>query len=182
VRPAKAYTPLIINTDAVLPLSVACERLKARLHKKAMLLFQLRLIPRAVPYLEWQRDTEICGNVQQNKHERGVAPSGEGEQPRWRPDAAQHLTEELHRHHAVSLDGLALREQRIGQKLVAAFLRGSGRENLIVDCLKSAGFAGDLLRHQGFRHSRPLTRMFRGENRFPGKNGGLCAILGPEFG
>jgi hypothetical protein len=29
VRPAKAYTPLIINTDTVLPLSVACERLKA---------------------------------------------------------------------------------------------------------------------------------------------------------
>ena len=28
VRPAKAYSPLFINTDAVLSLSVACERLK----------------------------------------------------------------------------------------------------------------------------------------------------------
>lgn len=68
------------------------------------------------------------------------------------------------------------------QKVVAAFLRGSSRENLIVDCLKSAGFAGDMLRQQGFHYSRTLTRMFRGENRFPGKHGELCAILGPEFG
>jgi GNAT superfamily N-acetyltransferase len=67
-------------------------------------------------------------------------------------------------------------------KLVAAFLGSSGRENLIVDCLKSAGIAVDLLRQQGFRYARPLTRMFRGENRFPGKHGELCAILGPEFG
>ena len=29
MRPAKAYTPLVIDTDAVLPLSVTCERLKA---------------------------------------------------------------------------------------------------------------------------------------------------------
>jgi ribosomal protein S18 acetylase RimI-like enzyme len=68
------------------------------------------------------------------------------------------------------------------QKLVAAFLRGSSREKLIVDCLKSAGFGGDMLRQQGFHYSRTLTRMFRGENRFPGKHGELCAILGPEFG
>jgi GNAT superfamily N-acetyltransferase len=68
------------------------------------------------------------------------------------------------------------------QKLIAGFLRGSDREILIVDCLKSAGFGGDLLRQHEFRYSRPLTRMFRGQNRFPGKHGELCAILGPEFG
>lgn len=68
------------------------------------------------------------------------------------------------------------------RELVAAFLQGSGRENLIVDCLMSHGFAGGLLRERGFRYSRPLTRMFRGNNRFPGEQGVLCAILGPEFG
>jgi len=66
--------------------------------------------------------------------------------------------------------------------LVAAFLHGSVRENVIMDCLKSHTVAGDLLRQLGFRYSRPLTRMFRGNNRCPGKHGELCAILGPEFG
>jgi GNAT superfamily N-acetyltransferase len=66
--------------------------------------------------------------------------------------------------------------------LVTVFLRRSARESLIVDCLKSQSFAGDLLRQHGFRYSRPLTRMFRGDNRFPGQQSELCAILGPEFG
>ena len=68
------------------------------------------------------------------------------------------------------------------RNLIAAFLQVSAREILVVDCLKSHSFAGDLLRQLGFRYSRPLTRMFRGSNRFPGKHGQLCAILGPEFG
>jgi len=68
------------------------------------------------------------------------------------------------------------------RELVTAFLQGSARENLIVDCLISHSFAGGLLREHGFRYSRPLTRMFRGDNRFPGEHGELCAILGPEFG
>lgn len=69
-----------------------------------------------------------------------------------------------------------------GQCLLQAFLQRSTRETVLVDCLKSNHFAGDLLRAHGFSHSRPLTRMYRGTNQFPGRLGELCAILGPEFG
>ena len=55
-------------------------------------------------------------------------------------------------------------------------------ENLIVDCLKTNTVAAELLGQHGFRYSRPLTRMYRGKNEFPGKPGELCAIVGPEFG
>jgi len=33
----------------------------------------------------------------------------------------------------------------------------------------------------GFSDQRPFTRMFKGENRYPGNPGQLWAILGPEF-
>lgn len=68
------------------------------------------------------------------------------------------------------------------RQLVASFLQQSSRETLVADCLKSTAVAGDLLREHGFSYSRPLTRMYRGENRFPGNPGKVCAILGPEFG
>jgi GNAT superfamily N-acetyltransferase len=68
------------------------------------------------------------------------------------------------------------------QQLIAIFLQRSTRETVIADCLKANDAAGNLLRRHGFDYSRPLTRMYRGENRFPGKSGELCAILGPEFG
>jgi hypothetical protein len=53
---------------------------------------------------------------------------------------------------------------------------------LIVDWLKSNVVAGQLLRSFGFSYTRPLTRMYRGENAHPGSVERLCAILGPEFG
>jgi len=68
------------------------------------------------------------------------------------------------------------------RRLVATFLERSSRETAIADCLKSNSFAGHLLREHGFSYSRPLTRMYRGENRSPGNPEKLCAILGPEFG
>jgi GNAT superfamily N-acetyltransferase len=68
------------------------------------------------------------------------------------------------------------------QNLLEAFLLRSTRETLLVDCLKSNRTAGELLRARGFSYSRPLARMYRGENQFTGKTGHLCAILGPEFG
>jgi GNAT superfamily N-acetyltransferase len=68
------------------------------------------------------------------------------------------------------------------QSLLASFLQASTRENLIVDCLKTNTVAAELLGQHGFRYSRPLTRMYRGKNEFPGKAGELCAIVGPEFG
>ncbi len=67
-------------------------------------------------------------------------------------------------------------------KLIQAFLAQSRRETIIVDCLKASSFAVDLLKRCGFTASRPLTRMFRGANQYPGKPDQFCAILGPEFG
>jgi GNAT superfamily N-acetyltransferase len=68
------------------------------------------------------------------------------------------------------------------RKLSEQFLSRSNRDVLIVDYLKSNNIAGQLLRSLGFSFVRPLTRMYRGENAFPGCTERLCAILGPEFG
>lgn len=69
-----------------------------------------------------------------------------------------------------------------GSALLDEFLRRSSRETVFVDCLKSNPFAQMLLRSRGFEFARPLTRMFRGPNLFPGRPELVGAILGPEFG
>jgi Predicted acetyltransferase len=66
--------------------------------------------------------------------------------------------------------------------MLTDFLRRSSRDTVIVDALQSNRVAGETLRDNGFRIARPLTRMYRGPNAFPGKPELLCAILGPEFG
>jgi len=66
--------------------------------------------------------------------------------------------------------------------LLGLFLARSSRETIVVDGLKSNNIAGDLLRLFGFTYSRPLTRMYRGPNKYRGRPDVLCAILGPEFG
>jgi GNAT superfamily N-acetyltransferase len=68
------------------------------------------------------------------------------------------------------------------RKLLQRFFDLSVRDALIVDCLKSNNVAGELLRSFGFSYTRPLTRMYRGDNAHPGRVERLCAILGPEFG
>jgi GNAT superfamily N-acetyltransferase len=66
--------------------------------------------------------------------------------------------------------------------LLERFLICSTRDVLIVDWLKSNSTAGQLLRSFGFSYTRSLTRMYRGENAYPGRVERFCAILGPEFG
>jgi len=66
--------------------------------------------------------------------------------------------------------------------MLADFLRRSSRDTVIVDALQANKVAGETLRDNGFTIARPLTRMYRGPNSFPGKPELLCAILGPEFG
>jgi hypothetical protein len=70
----------------------------------------------------------------------------------------------------------------VARTLLERFLISSARDVLIVDWLKSNMVAGQLLRSFGFSYTRPLTRMYRGENAYPGRAERLCAILGPEFG
>src|SRR5205085_5032011 len=74
------------------------------------------------------------------------------------------------------------RTRTAAEKILQQFLATSSRETLIVDCMKSNAVAAELLRACGFAPSRPLTRMFRGPNAYPGKPESFCAILGPEFG
>ena len=68
------------------------------------------------------------------------------------------------------------------RQLLETFFAHSSREIQVVDCLNSRSFAGDLLKSSGFSYTRPLIRMFRGSNDYPGRPELLCSILGPEFG
>ena len=68
------------------------------------------------------------------------------------------------------------------RELLEGFLAGSSRETQIADCLNAHAATGELLKSFGFSYSRPLIRMFRGLNDYPGRPELLCAILGPEFG
>jgi len=74
------------------------------------------------------------------------------------------------------------RTRTAAEKLLQEFLATSSSERLIVDGMKSNSLALALLRGCGFTPSRPLTRMVRGPNAYPGKPESFCAILGPEFG
>jgi GNAT superfamily N-acetyltransferase len=73
-------------------------------------------------------------------------------------------------------------DRKTARTLLAEFLRRSLRETVIVDAMKSNRMAGEILHESGFSVARPLTRMYRGANSFPGKPNLLCAIVGPEFG
>jgi len=70
----------------------------------------------------------------------------------------------------------------VAAALLDKFLHVSGKELVFVDCVSGNRWAVPLVKARGFEFSRPLTRMFRGTNRYPGKPEKLFAILGPEFG
>jgi GNAT superfamily N-acetyltransferase len=76
---------------------------------------------------------------------------------------------------------MALSED-VAATLLDEFLRRSGRELVFVDCLLENPWSLPLVKARGFEFSRPLTRMFRGKNKYPGRPELLCAALGPEFG
>jgi GNAT superfamily N-acetyltransferase len=74
------------------------------------------------------------------------------------------------------------RNEAGARELLDEFLRRSKRESIVVDGVKRSPFALALLRAKGFAFSRPLTRMVRGPNCFPGQPELMCSVLGPEFG
>lgn len=74
------------------------------------------------------------------------------------------------------------RTEDVAAILLDEFLRRAGRELVFVDCMLDHPWALPLLKARGFEFSRPLTRMFRGKNDYPGRPELLCAALGPEFG
>lgn len=74
------------------------------------------------------------------------------------------------------------RDPEAAKQLLQEFLQRSHRGTVLVDCLVSNKAAQEILRGAGFSVARPLTRMYRGPNSFPGTPALLCAIVGPEFG
>jgi GNAT superfamily N-acetyltransferase len=74
------------------------------------------------------------------------------------------------------------RDDETATQLLDEFLGRSRRETIFVDALKERRIVSRMLLARGFEVSRPLTRMVRGPNRYPGRPEILCAILGPEFG
>ncbi len=74
------------------------------------------------------------------------------------------------------------KDAETARRMLEGFLGQSSRETVVTDCMKARPFMQDLLKSLGFEYSRPLTRMFRGRNDFPGRPELVCAILGPEFG
>lgn len=74
------------------------------------------------------------------------------------------------------------RDEETAKQLLDEFLGRSKRGTIFVDALKDRRFVPEMLLARGFKVSRPLTRMVRGSNSYPGRPELLCAILGPEFG
>ncbi len=74
------------------------------------------------------------------------------------------------------------RDAVAARQLLADFLERSQRDTIFVDVLTNNSWARALLNQRGFEFSRPLTRMHRGANIYPGQPDLVCAILGPEFG
>jgi len=74
------------------------------------------------------------------------------------------------------------KDEASARSLLVEFMRRSKRECIFIDCVRPSRFACELVRDLGFEFTRPLTRMYRGANRYPGTPGLVGAIVGPEFG
>jgi ribosomal protein S18 acetylase RimI-like enzyme len=74
------------------------------------------------------------------------------------------------------------RTEEVAEDLLNRFLRQSRSADVFVDVLPQNLHVLRLLRAHGFVFSRPLTRMFRGANKHPGRSDLICAVAGPEFG
>ena len=90
----------------------------------------------------------------------------------------------LGRHGALAdhLGPWVAQDEASARRLLDEFLLRSRSPRAFVDGMKSSSWAVTLLRERGFQLSRPLTRMYRGRNDFPGRPELQGAILGPEFG
>lgn len=74
------------------------------------------------------------------------------------------------------------RDERAAARLLGEFLERTGRDLVFVDAVTQNPWGLPLVTKCGFQFSRPLTRMVRGSNNYPGRPTLQCAVLGPEFG
>jgi hypothetical protein len=73
-------------------------------------------------------------------------------------------------------------DARAADQLLQAFLARSDRPLVYIDCVTDNPWSSRVVEANGFQRSRPLTRMRRGADLFPGETRRLGAIVGPEFG
>lgn len=73
------------------------------------------------------------------------------------------------------------RDAGTAERLLGAFLARSSRPRVFVDCVVEHPCARRILEARGFRPSRPLVRMSRGQSP-QARDGDLLAVVGPEFG
>jgi len=74
------------------------------------------------------------------------------------------------------------KDEQTAARLLDRFLGQTVRGTVVTDCSAANPFVRKLLGTRGFEFARPLTRMFRGRNDWPGQPELVCSILGPEFG
>jgi ribosomal protein S18 acetylase RimI-like enzyme len=87
-----------------------------------------------------------------------------------------------HGSHSDHLGPWVANDESGAEQMLDTFLARSARESLVIDCLRSHPWARGALEARGFELARPLTRMRRGGNMYPGRPEMVCGILGPEFG
>jgi hypothetical protein len=72
--------------------------------------------------------------------------------------------------------------QEGAEQLVASCLRGKAGQRFILDPLHFSSEWLEWLSQAGFVHQRPFTRMYLGDNLYPGIPQKQWAVFGPEFG
>jgi hypothetical protein len=70
----------------------------------------------------------------------------------------------------------------VAKDLVSAALKHCGDKPVILDVPHHDKPWREWLESVGFSELRPFTRMYKGNNQWPGIPGNQYAILGPEFG
>ncbi len=87
-----------------------------------------------------------------------------------------------HGHHFEQVGPVVADSSEIAILLLSSALSARPDCSFIVDVPCRHGQLRNWLKEIGFADQRPFTRMFLGENRFPGNPENLFAIFGPEFG
>jgi GNAT superfamily N-acetyltransferase len=77
---------------------------------------------------------------------------------------------------------IAMRDSGAAEPLFAEFTRRFEGRPVFVDVNLSNSDARAIVLNAGYAPQRPLTRMYRGPNRFPGRPALVYSIAGPELG
>lgn len=85
-------------------------------------------------------------------------------------------------HNFIHIGPIIAKNLEIAKDLVSATLNNCMGRSVILDILHFEPAWREWLISVGFAEQRPLIRMYRGSNRFPGVPERQYAILGPEFG